>query len=215
MTDQAERRRVVRNDERVRNGDTSTYLDHAHSDLGGRFAVTERQTITGVVSPSPPPLPANSPWAGSDPVPDEPPLGYAIDETPPCGEPHEFESPTGVPPVSPPVATDDPAAPSGGVVQQIPLVAWCRALGRLLPRTKASNKQAERPMPDRPSAAASIYPHLKTAMPVERVQRNTGSLGEAMYPRPQPPNPYREALLRHLKEANASIDARLQREGRR
>jgi hypothetical protein len=27
--DQAERRRVVRNDERVRNGDTSTYLDHA------------------------------------------------------------------------------------------------------------------------------------------------------------------------------------------
>ena len=33
--DQAERSRVVRNDERVRNGDTSTYLDHAHSDLGG------------------------------------------------------------------------------------------------------------------------------------------------------------------------------------
>ena len=52
-----------------RNGDTSTYLQHAHSDLGGRFAVTERQTITGVVSPAPPPLQANSPWHGRDPVP--------------------------------------------------------------------------------------------------------------------------------------------------
>ena len=92
-----------------RNGDTSTYLQHAHSDLGGRFAVTERQTITGVVSPAPPPLQANSPWHGRDPVPDEPPLGYRIDAMP------ELESPTGVPPVSPPVATDDPAhAPSGG-----------------------------------------------------------------------------------------------------
>jgi hypothetical protein len=108
---QAEKRRVLRNDERVRNqsrnGDTSSYLDHAHSDLGGRFAVTEHQTITGVVSPSPPPLPANSPWHGSDPVPDEPPLGYRIDAMP------ELESPTGFFPA--PVATDDPAdAPSGG-----------------------------------------------------------------------------------------------------
>jgi hypothetical protein len=112
--DQAERRRVLQNDARVRNqsrnGDTSSYLDHAHSDLGGRFAATEHQTITGVVSPAPPPLPANSPWAGSDPVPDEPPLGYRIHDLN-----SELESPTGIPPVSPPVATDDPAhAPSGG-----------------------------------------------------------------------------------------------------
>jgi hypothetical protein len=42
-------------------------------------------------------------------VPDEPPLGYRIDAMP------ELETSTGVSPVSPPVATDDPApAPSGG-----------------------------------------------------------------------------------------------------
>jgi hypothetical protein len=110
---QAERRRILRNDQRVRdqsrNGDTGTYLSHTHSEVGGRFAVTEHQTITGVVSPAPPPLPASSPWSGPDPVPIEPPLGYRIDAMP------ELEPPTGVSPVSPPVATDDPAlAPSGG-----------------------------------------------------------------------------------------------------
>jgi hypothetical protein len=110
--DQVEKRGTLLNDARVReqsrNGDTGTYLSHTHSELGGRFAVAEHQTITGVVSPSPPPLPANSPWHGTDPVPDEPPLGYPIDAMP------ELESPTGVP-VSPPVATDDPAdAPSSG-----------------------------------------------------------------------------------------------------
>src|SRR6516165_10677810 len=113
--DQAERRRVLLQDAYVRananrNGDTGTYLSHTHSEVGGRFAVTEHQTITGVVSPAPPPLPANSPWHGSDPVPDEPPLGYRIYAMP--GDELD-ESPTGVPPVSPPVAADDPAdAPS-------------------------------------------------------------------------------------------------------
>jgi hypothetical protein len=84
--DQAEKRRVLINDacvrEQSRNGDTGTYLSHTHSELGGRFALTEHQTITGVVSPAPPPLPVNSPWHGSDPVPDEPPLGYPIDAMP-------------------------------------------------------------------------------------------------------------------------------------
>ena len=54
--DQEERRRVLQNDARVRNGDTSAYIDHAHSELGGHYAGTEQQTITGVVSPAPPPL---------------------------------------------------------------------------------------------------------------------------------------------------------------
>jgi hypothetical protein len=118
--DQAEKRRTLLNDARVReqsrDSDTGTYLSHTHSEVGGRFAVTEHQTITGVVSPSPPPLPAISPWHGSDPVPDEPPLGYRIDDL------NLFEeSPTGVPPVSPPVATGDPAhAPSGGSLVQQP-----------------------------------------------------------------------------------------------
>ena len=111
--DQAEKRRTLLNDARVReqsrDSDTGTYLSHTHSEVGGRFAVTEHQTITGVVSPAPPPLPANSPWHGSDPVPDEPPLGYDINAMP------DPENPTGVFSISPPAATDDPAhAPSGG-----------------------------------------------------------------------------------------------------
>jgi hypothetical protein len=105
--EQAERRRVLANDARLReqsrNGDTGTYLSHTHSELGGRFAVTEHQTIIGVVSPAPPPLPANSPWHGSDPVPDEPPLGYRIDAMP------ESENLTGGV-----LATDDPAVASSG-----------------------------------------------------------------------------------------------------
>jgi hypothetical protein len=111
---QAERRRVLRNDESVRDQsrNAGTYLSHTHSELGGRFAVAEHQTITGVVSPAPPPLPANSPWAGADPVGDEPSLGYRIDDLNPFSDP---ESSTGVSAVSPPVATDDPAhAPLGG-----------------------------------------------------------------------------------------------------
>jgi hypothetical protein len=105
--EQAERRRVLANDARLRDqsrdGNTGTYLSHTHSELGGRFAVTEHQIITGAVSPSPPPLPTNSPWSGSDPVPDEPPLGYCIDAM------SELENLTGV------LGTDDPAhAPSGG-----------------------------------------------------------------------------------------------------
>src|SRR6516164_2392027 len=98
--DQAERRRVLLQDAYVRananrNGDTGTYLSHTHSEVGGRFAVTEHQTITGVVSPAPPPLPANSPWHGSDPVPDEPPLGYRIDAMPEL-EPEPFSSASSV-----------------------------------------------------------------------------------------------------------------------
>ena len=58
--DQVEKRGTLLNDARVReqsrNGDTGTYLSHTHSELGGRFAVTNHQTITGIVSPAPPPL---------------------------------------------------------------------------------------------------------------------------------------------------------------
>ena len=107
--DHDEKRRVLRNDARVRNGDTGTYLSHTHSEVGGRFALTESQTITGVVSPAPPPLPANSPWAGSDPVPTEPPLGYRINDL----TPHELEPSMVIPAVGEAQATDDPAnAPS-------------------------------------------------------------------------------------------------------
>jgi len=84
---QAERREVLRND---------TYLSRAKADAdlaagGGRFAKEVATRVVGV--PRYPTLPATSPWAG-DPVPDEPPLGYSIDEMPIVGEPHEVSPPT-------------------------------------------------------------------------------------------------------------------------
>jgi hypothetical protein len=70
-------------------------------------------------------------------------------------------------------------------------------------------------MPE-PTAAAALYPNLPKGERPERAQ--TGPrLSEAMYPRPPKPpsNPYRESLLRGLKELNAKIDARMSREGKR
>jgi hypothetical protein len=70
-----------------------------------------------------------------------------------------------------------------------------------------------------PSAAAALFPHLKSGAPdvVER-RREPSSIADAMFshlkpPPPKPPNPYRESLLRNLRELNASL--RLQKEGRR
>jgi len=78
--DQEERKRVLDNDRRVRE-QTGTYLSHTHSDLGGRWAAIQRETVVGRPSTNePPPLPPTSPWAGPDPVPDEPALGYPIDQ---------------------------------------------------------------------------------------------------------------------------------------
>jgi hypothetical protein len=80
----------------------STYLHHTHSELGGRFATTGHETITGIASPAPPPLPPTSPWAGPDPVPDEPSLGYAIDAMPELA----------LPPAQAPNSAPDSGAPS-------------------------------------------------------------------------------------------------------
>jgi hypothetical protein len=67
------------------------------------------------------------------------------------------------------------------------------------------------------SAAGQIWPHLPSAERPERAQ--TGPrLSEVMYPRPQPKPPTnsdRESLLRHLRELNSQIDARMERERRR
>jgi hypothetical protein len=69
------------------------------------------------------------------------------------------------------------------------------------------------------SAAQSIYPHLPHDQG-EPPQRQQPRLAEALFPKlvppkPAPPNPYRESLLRHLRELNQQIDARLQREVKR
>jgi hypothetical protein len=83
-------------------------MAHTHEDLdvGGRFAKQEgaRPQVIGTDPiPKYPQLPSG-PWSGDDPVPDEPPLGYRIDEMIP------LESPTGVQPLSASVATDGPPA---------------------------------------------------------------------------------------------------------
>jgi hypothetical protein len=94
----------------LRNGDTGTFLSHTHiDDAGGRFAAVNAATIVGSEpAVKYPQLPSSSPWHGSDPVPDEPPLGYRIDAMP------ELENPAGV------LAPDDPAnaPPGGSLVQQ-------------------------------------------------------------------------------------------------
>jgi hypothetical protein len=84
--EQAERRATLlqdvdlrRRQEREQRERGSTYLDHHQSELGGRFGSIETETITGKPSPQPPPLPANSPRAGPDIVPPEPPTGFEID----------------------------------------------------------------------------------------------------------------------------------------
>ena len=71
-----------------------TYLSHTHSELGGRFALTEHQIIIGVASPAPPPLPASSPWSGAQSQPGiEPPLGVEINKL----TPYELETSTSHP----------------------------------------------------------------------------------------------------------------------
>lgn len=61
-----------------------------------------------------------------------------------------------------------------------------------------------------PTAAEALYPHLtKQSSEVERpVHRN--ALAEAMYPRPKlkPTNPYRESLLKGLRELNTRMRER-------
>jgi hypothetical protein len=108
--EQAERRETMlqdadlrRRQEREEQARGATYLDHYQSDVGGRFVVTERETITGLPSPQPPPLPANSPWAGEDLVGIEPPLGVAIDRMP------ELEQPTETCAVGTGGAVDEPS----------------------------------------------------------------------------------------------------------
>jgi hypothetical protein len=104
MTSEAEEQRERREtllqdaDLRRRQSQGSTYLDAHHSELGGRFGSLETETVTGRPSPQPPPLPANSPWAGPDVVPREPPLGYRIDQMPehdPPTDDHAVRDPGG------------------------------------------------------------------------------------------------------------------------
>jgi hypothetical protein len=69
--------------------DKQTYHSRAQADveaeLGGRFA-KPKPLIGGSV----PMQPEGSPWA-SDPVGQEPPLGFSVEAMEPVGNPHEIE----------------------------------------------------------------------------------------------------------------------------
>ena len=73
MTDeitQDEKRKVLRD----------SYLNRAAADAnlaGGRFKKQNATEVVGV--PVYPPIPSR-PWSGADPVPDEPPLGFDINQ---------------------------------------------------------------------------------------------------------------------------------------
>ena len=104
--DQADKRRTLINDARVRNqsnGDTGTFLSHTHiDDAGGRFAAVNAAKIVG----QSPAIAASYPAASAahqTELPPEPSLGFSIDEMPGL-------EPSTAPPVE---ATGDPAdAPS-------------------------------------------------------------------------------------------------------
>jgi hypothetical protein len=57
-------------------------LDHEYS-AKGRWGGHDRPTITsGGPAWAPPAIKGTSPWTDTDPVPNEEPLGYAVDELP-------------------------------------------------------------------------------------------------------------------------------------
>jgi hypothetical protein len=75
---QKEREAILKNDKRV----ASTYLDHTHSEEGGRFA--KPQTIVGQTQTPEYPMAAPN-WAPQA-VGVEPPLGIDVNATEPVGE---------------------------------------------------------------------------------------------------------------------------------
>jgi hypothetical protein len=91
---QAERRRVMANDRKVMASYHSVAQSSANEDRGGRFAFSgSSTTVVGSNPISYPTQPTHSPWH-SNPYPDEPPLGYSVDEMEPVGKPFERGPPS-------------------------------------------------------------------------------------------------------------------------
>jgi len=83
-----EQQRILAEERKV----LSTYRDHAQAnaddDLGGRFGtIREKPKVIGVSPITYPRLPSG-PWASNE-MPDEPCLGYSVEEMEPTGEIHE------------------------------------------------------------------------------------------------------------------------------
>jgi hypothetical protein len=79
--EQLERRDVLENEKRLRGSSSgasahqgSTFLQHTHNDVGGRFAAISSPTVVG--EKAIPQYPAA--FHQHDPVPDEPPLGLDV-----------------------------------------------------------------------------------------------------------------------------------------
>ena len=116
--DQADKRRTLFNDARVRNqsnGDTGTYLSHTHDETGGRFAAIGHAQVVGA-GPVPKYPAASTPWQGPDPVGDEPPTGYDINALEPSAVPPAEA--TGDPADAPLSDDGGPATPSGGSMSE-------------------------------------------------------------------------------------------------
>lgn len=92
----AERRAMLGNDQKLRDGDRepATFHSLANLDTGleGRFAKADY--VAGQdPSVNYPRLPTNSPWSGDGPQPGlEPSLGYSVNDLIPCGEVFELQA---------------------------------------------------------------------------------------------------------------------------
>ena len=89
---QSERRRILAEGRRAKSTYHSVAASSADDERGGRYAAaSSKPTVTGSSPIAYPQQPTGSPWA-SDPLPNEPPLGYSVEEMEPIGEPHELEA---------------------------------------------------------------------------------------------------------------------------
>ena len=95
---------------------TPTFLDFVQDESGGRFSRQQPFEVVGK-SPSPvmPQLPATSPWSG-DPVPDEEPLGFSVEDMVPTGTEAEIAASIALredsfSPSRDPEGDNDPAGP--------------------------------------------------------------------------------------------------------
>jgi hypothetical protein len=111
---QAFKRKTLLNDARVheqqqsvRNGDTSAYINHYSPELGGRFSNVGAASVVRTTPNPYPPLPENNPWR-SDPVPDEPPLGFEINRL------SAYELEPSINPADPEPSPCTPAQQTGG-----------------------------------------------------------------------------------------------------
>ena len=89
---QSERRRILAEGRRAKSTYHSVAASSADDERGGRYAAaSSKPTVTGSSPIAYPQQPTGSPWA-SDPLPNEPPLGYSVEEMEPVGEPHEIDA---------------------------------------------------------------------------------------------------------------------------